>query len=92
MNKVEHVNQKDGNCVVCSKPLVETVQRFGEVKSELVIGVKHHISYFPEKVAWVHKKCHDKIHDPKNLITHLIQYEEGDSVKFYKMQSGKNKQ
>ena len=40
MNKVEHVNQKDGNCVVCSKPLVETVQRFGEVKSELVIGVK----------------------------------------------------
>ena len=51
MNKIEQINQKDGNCVVCSKPLVETVQRFGEVKSELVIGVKHHISYFPEKVA-----------------------------------------
>ena len=92
MNKVEHVNQKDGNCVVCSEPLIETVQRFGKVKSEITVGIKHHISYFPEKVAWVHKKCHEKIHDPKNPITHLIQYDEGDAVKFYKMQSGKNKQ
>ena len=92
MNEIEHVNQKDGNCVVCSKSLIETVQRFGTVESELRVGIKHHISYFPEKVAWVHKKCHEKIHDPKNLVTHLIQYEEGDSVKFYKIQREKNKQ
>jgi len=58
-------------------------------KADVSVGVKHHISYFPEKVAWVHQKCHDKIHDPENPITHLIQYEEGDSEKFYKIQHSK---
>ena len=88
MKNIERVNQNDGNCIVCFKPLVETIERFGQ-KADVSVGVKHHISYFPEKVAWVHQKCHDKIHDPKNPITHLIQYEEGDSEKFYKIQHSK---
>jgi hypothetical protein len=88
MKNIERVNQKDGNCIVCGKPLVETIERFGQ-KADVEAGTKHHISYFPEKVAWVHQKCHDKIHDPKNPITYLIQYEEGDSEKFYKIQNAK---
>ncbi len=46
--------------------------------------LKHHVSYFPQLIAYVHCKCHQKIHDPENPITALIQYEEGDSLRFYK--------
>ena len=48
--------------------------------------IKHHVSYFPEKIAYVHNECHSKIHDSKNPITHLIQFEDGDSRKFYAQQ------
>ena len=47
---------------------------------------KHHIRYFPQKIAFVHSKCHDKIHDPENPITYLIDFKEGDSRKFYQNQ------
>ena len=30
MKNIERVNQKDGNCIVCGKPLVETIERFGQ--------------------------------------------------------------
>ena len=50
----------------------------------LVISlVQHHVSYFPQKIAYVHNECHAKIHDSKNPITNLIQFENGDSRKFY---------
>ena len=45
--------------------------------------VKHHVSYFPQKIAYVHNECHAKIHDSKNPIKNLIQFEDGDSRKFY---------
>jgi len=48
---------------------------------------KHHITYFPQKIAFVHTKCHDKIHDPKNPITYLINFQERDSRKFYENQN-----
>jgi hypothetical protein len=47
--------------------------------------IKHHVDYSPEVIAYVHFKCHQKIHDIKNPIKYLIKYEEGDSVKFYNL-------
>ena len=79
---MEKFNTKDGNCVVCFQPLIQNTKRFG-IDYELNVAVKHHITYFPEKVTWVHQKCHTKIHDPQNPLTHLIQYDNGDSEKFY---------
>jgi len=49
----------------------------------IVSLVKHHVSYFPQKIAYVHNECHAKIHDSKNPISNLIQFEDGDSRKFY---------
>ena len=46
--------------------------------------IKHHVKYFPEEIAFVHFKCHAEIHDGKH--PHLIQYEDGDSRKFYDQQ------
>jgi len=44
---------------------------------------KHHVSYFPEIIVFVHYQCHQKIHDPDNPMTQYIQYDEGDARKFY---------
>ena len=57
-------------CLVCFK---EPEQGF-----ELI---KHHVSYDPEIIAFVHYKCHAEIHDEKH--PHLIQYQRGDSRRFY---------
>ena len=43
--------------------------------------LKHHVSYYPEIVAFVHYDCHKKIHN-KPLDVY-IQYKTGDSRKFY---------
>ena len=45
--------------------------------------IKHHVSYFPEVIAFVHYKCHNKIHGPDNTLPHLIQYKSKDSRKYY---------
>ena len=47
--------------------------------------IKHHVSYFPEIIAFVHYKCHQKIHDTEKPIKCFIQYEVGDARKFYEM-------
>ena len=57
-----------------------------EETHERINLTKHHIRYFPQKIAFVHSKCHDKIHDPKNPITYLIDFQQGDSRKFYENQ------
>ena len=41
------------------------------------------MSYFPETIAYVHFKCHQKIHDPDHPLDVWIQYEPEDSKKFY---------
>lgn len=46
--------------------------------------IKHHVSYFPETIAYVHFNCHQKIHDPDNPLDVWIQYEPEDSKKFYR--------
>ena len=45
--------------------------------------IKHHVSYFPEVCTWVHYKCHTDIHDEPSKYPFLIQYQQGDSRKFY---------
>jgi len=54
-----------------------------EETHERINLVKHHIKYFSQKIAFVHSKCHDKIHDSKNPITYLIDFQKGESRKFY---------
>ena len=51
--------------------------------------IKHHIQYFPEVTCFVHYKCHTEIHDGK--YPKLIQYEDGDSRKFYEKLKGVDK-
>ena len=45
--------------------------------------IKHHVSYFPEIIAFVHYECHKKIHDIP--LNQFIQYKNGDSRKFYEV-------
>lgn len=44
--------------------------------------IKHHVSYYPEVIAYVHYECHRKIHETP--LTTFIQYKREDSIKFYK--------
>lgn len=64
-------NSRD-RCIVCMSP----------PKDGLSL-VKHHMSYFPELIAFVHDECHKKIHDPDEPLEVFIQYEAGDSRRFY---------
>ncbi len=64
----EYLNKND-ICIVC----------FGCPKDTKLI--KHHLSYFPERVAYVHYDCHKKIHE--SPLDVFIQYKQGDSRKFY---------
>ena len=49
--------------------------------------VGHHVQYFPAVIAWVHYHCHRKIHN--NPITSLIQYEGGDSRRYYEKKAAR---
>jgi hypothetical protein len=72
-------------CVVCFGG-VEKVDRInikvnGSTKKIIRPMERHHIQYFPEVIAFVHRSCHEAIHEGK--YPHLIQYQDGDSRKFY---------
>lgn len=66
---IEFMNNRD-MCLICMKA--------PEQDYELI---KHHVTYFPEKIAFVHYDCHKKIHDTP--LNYLIQYDDGDARKFY---------
>jgi len=71
-------------CIVCFQPpdvRPEPSVLGMEIKYELI---KHHISYFPELIAFVHYDCHRKIHNTP--LENFIQYKDGDSRKFYDIQ------
>ena len=73
---VSRLNSPD-RCIVCG---------FGE-SFDIQTGIptplnKHHVSYFPEKIAYVHWACHNRIHNTP--LTTFIQYSPGDSEKFYR--------
>jgi hypothetical protein len=59
--------------MVCLAPFTETL------KNPMI---KHRIRYYPEVIAWVHFKCHQRIHDPDNPLNAFIQYEPGEQEKF----------
>ncbi len=76
-------------CIVCNG------ERTCDIRTRMVERLYgHHVRYFPPLVAWVHSSCHKKIHDTENPMTLYIQYEEGDSQKYYEQRkqrsSGKN--
>jgi len=71
--EIEYLNSTD-ICIIC----------FKSPEKEFVL-IKHHITYFPEKIAFVHHACHQKIHDPDKPITAFIQYENGDAKRYYKL-------
>ena len=73
-----HLNNPDGECKVCSGKRVFDVSTRRQIPF-----VGHHVSYFPPVIAFVHYECHKKIHDRKNPISELIDYDEGDAKKYY---------
>ena len=81
-----YMNSAD-KCLVCSGE-----RNFNDDNNMYEPLVGHHVKYFPAVVAWVHYDCHKKIHDGKR--PDLIQYENGDSTKYYRMKherlEGKN--
>ena len=86
MTSKQFMNNSD-MCIVCfSPPNVRSEKNVlgEETKYELI---KHHVSYFPEIIAFVHYSCHKKIHDMP--LVNFIQYKDGDSRKFYDMQKEK---
>ena len=46
--------------------------------------IKHHISYYPEYVAYVHFECHQLIHEPESPLNMFVQYTASDSKRYYK--------
>jgi len=82
MNK-QFMNNPD-MCMICFQPpdvRPEPTALGQELRYELI---KHHVSYFPELIAYVHYDCHKKIHDTP--LVNFIQYKEGEPRKFYDMQ------
>lgn len=70
----------------CEKCLVCNGEATLDVDTHLIQPlIKHHVRYFPQVISHVHYECHKKIHDTENPIKSFIQYEEGDSEKFYNL-------
>ena len=73
---VSRLNSPD-RCIVCGFSISYDIQT--TIPTELI---KHHVSYYPEKIAYVHWACHNRIHNTP--LTTFIQYSPGDSEKFYR--------
>jgi hypothetical protein len=65
------LNKKSDECPVC----IKQYRKFHPM-------TKHHISYFPEIIIYVHDDCHDAIH--QEPISQYIQFKKHDSLHFYK--------
>ena len=75
------LNSRD-KCIVCG------FGRAFDTQTRMIEPlVGHHVQYFPAVIAWVHYHCHRKIHD--NPITCLIQYEDGDSRRYYEKKAAR---
>jgi len=70
---------KNNICIVCFKG-PEKWDNGTEIQL-----IKHHVSYFPELIAYVHFDCHQKIHDPDNPLEQFIQYTREDSIRYYEL-------
>ena len=75
------LNSRD-KCIVCG------FERAFDTQTRMIEPlVGHHVQYFPAVIAWVHYHCHRKIHN--NPITSLIQYEDGDSRRYYEKKAAR---
>ena len=69
-------------CIVCG------FERAFDTQTRMIEPlVGHHVTYFPAVIAWVHYHCHRKIHN--NPVTSLIQYEDGDSRRYYEKKAAR---
>ena len=76
-DKNTYLNSRD-RCIVCGS------ERAFDIETRMIEPlVGHHVKYFPPVVAWVHYRCHAKIHDTDNPLTQFIQYSDGDARKYY---------
>ena len=72
-----YLNSRD-RCIVCGS------ERAFDIETRMIEPlVGHHVKYFPPVIAWVHYRCHKKIHDTDNPLVPFIQYSDGDSRKYY---------
>ena len=75
------LNSRD-KCIVCG------FGRAFDTQTRMIEPlVGHHVQYFPAVIAWVHYHCHRKIHN--NPINSFIQYEDGDSRKYYEKKAAR---
>ncbi len=75
-NTVTYLNSSK-NCMACGHDCSFDIETKRQIPLE-----KHHETYFPPRIAFVHQECHFAIHH-KGLRSDLIQYSEGDGKKFY---------
>ena len=61
------------NCKVCNESLEDREY------------VKHHVSYFPEEIIFVHRKCHGMIHKTDNYLN--LKPSQDDMKRFYELRS-----
>jgi hypothetical protein len=74
------------NCMACGHDCSFDIETKRQIPLE-----KHHETYFPQRIAFVHQQCHFAIHH-KGLRPDLIKYSEGDSRKFYDQQKQSSKE
>jgi len=81
LGTIRFLNSRD-RCTVCG------FGRAFDTQTRMIEPlVGHHVKYFPAVVAWVHYHCHRKIHG--SPTTPLIQYEDGDSRRYYEKKAAR---
>ena len=84
-NKITYLNSSK-NCMACGHDCSFDIG----TKRQIPL-VKHHVTYFSQRIAFVHQECHFAIHH-KGLRPDLIKYSEGDGKKFYDQQKQSSNQ
>ena len=89
-SQIEYMNSEE-MCIVCFMKPEKKPSLFLVNKKPKMLQVpleKHHVQYFPERIAFVHDHCHVEIN--KGEHPHLVQYAQGDSRIFYETKKGSN--
>ena len=83
---VEYMNQSN-RCIACGRGRDKQFHKIkvnGKSIKHKIPLIKHHVRYDPEVIAYVHFECHKIIHDPDDpRYKHLIQFQDGESRKYY---------
>jgi hypothetical protein len=84
-NNVTYLNSSN-NCKACGHDCSFDIETKRVIPLE-----KHHVTYFPQRVAFVHTECHFAIHH-KGFRADLKKYDDGDSRKFYDLEKKLSKE